>query len=96
MLSIFKKGVIVIKIIILTLIFIHRTIKNGPDYLNTFITYNFVHNYNTRQMSNIYTEKTNLKIGEYSVFVKGYKKYNELPKFIKELPTLKEFKVVGH
>ena len=77
-----------------TMIFLYKILQGLlPSYLRSFVTFNHeIHEYNTRSRNNLHIERTNSKKAMNSIFFKGIKQYNSLPKNIKDAATLKKFK----
>lgn len=76
------------------LIFIYK-VKSGrsPAYLVSKLTYiDQVHGYGTRQQNDFFVVSRGTKSAENSVFNKGLKMYNALPREVKNCETLGEFK----
>ena len=64
-----------------------------PPYLsNVFCRNSMIHNYNTRGRDDIHLNKVNSKSGQRSFSFSAAKLYNNLPKYVKNSSSLKQFK----
>lgn len=82
------------RIILNTLTLIYKICKGiAPSYLTDNIkTNNIVHNHNTRSNNDIYVERSKSKFKENSIYLKGSRIYNRLPKEIREAESTKSFR----
>jgi len=73
---------------------IHKIRKGyAPSYLTKKVSYNNnVHDYETRQRNHINIARKNKKLGQNSVFYKGFDVYNRLPEYIKNCSCILTFK----
>lgn len=77
-----------------SMIFIYKLISGKlPTYFNQFVVYqNEIHDYPTRGNMNFYVARTNYTRSMNSLFHKGLREYNELPRDIKNSSSIVQFK----
>ena len=82
-------------IYIQTMAFIYKIVNNMfPSYLCDLIKFvKDVHSYDTRRKSNMYIDHRKTTKGQKSLLINGIKEYNNIPKYVRDLPSFQGLKL---